>query len=477
MIELNENSLPEGFKPIKHNNLAPVEKAVTPHELIIIESDAKYEDYIGIFDWKGENQLTSEGYPNEGRLVIMPYYYFDDDDTQIYVENYYEIYGLIKNIWLYGYFQNGVLLIPDQKIAHHDTYGDLWFYNYYPSIYTTLDDENHQVPEYRLKRNTSNPFYFEFNKQGKLVSYRIDQDLYDKFYYAAPELMQFVRIGAVAIPDYSSDLFFWLCSWIEGDRYEDFAFNEKEWTYGGEAMYMDPWLLFETFGQYNEEYPVPFYVNKQNKHLLLLKEPYGANTPYGEQFDTSKPGHVLLDISDPSFVKAMIRVRAGSFKSEDKKKDDGIYCFNLESFYTDLMDWDKEITREFLMEFDGKISNFSPITNKIEIQYPVHWMTWYDLMTWGSFPGKERLDGYIVLPKSYDSGFEDASVDMNSFSEGISVESGKGFVNISSDTEKKVNIYSIDGRIVKTINSIPETTTISLTPGVYIIAGKKIMIN
>lgn len=473
-LENNEPSIPEGIIPTECPLMKQLPDGIMPlDEFFVFNSDAEYEDYLGVFDWEGDDLLVQGYYPNKGRMIIQKYSYLDENEEWVYVDDYYHVYGLVKNIWLYGYFMNGVLLIPDQLLFHDERYGDVYFYNFYLGNYSRFDDNGKLVSEHVIKRNLSNPFYFEFNENGKLVSYRIDQELYDNFYYADPELMQFVRVGSVAVPDYDSNSFFWMNSWIKGTRLADFKFNEKEWTYQGEAMFKDPWLLFPAIGQVTEEYPVPFYVNKENNHLLLLREPYGENTPYGDFFDQSKSGNILIDISDQEFVKAIWGIRAGNHKTSEGSEP--IYCFNLESWDTDLMSYDKEYSKTRLFEADGRISNFNPLTNKIELFHTVHWVDVWSPTTWGWFPGLDDMAGYVILPDTYDSGF-DAFVDKNSISSNVSVETGKGYVSISSASEVTVTIYSIGGSVIKTVEISETPSKVELLPGVYLVAGKKVMV-
>lgn len=149
-----------------------------------------------------------------------------------------------------------------------------------------------------------------------------------------------------------------------------YVINMDEWNVNGKtASFRDGWLS-EVFSEDPEsvEYEVNFAVNKTNPNLLLLINPYGANTPYSQVNTCSEEGYILVDVSDSELVLVQTRLGSG-FACEDLENQQ-FYMYNMEGYLYYINGVDPEEIMDRIFN-----SNLDPSTydgkNVVEITNPV----------------------------------------------------------------------------------------------------------
>lgn len=185
----------------------------------------------------------------------------------------------------------------------------------------------------------------------------------------------------------------WLGGWKYGVNFlalEDlyplapaFTFNENEWTNVGNAKFSDGWFsaLVETPTAYN----VPAYVNKANSNLYVLKNPYGAQTPYAQINESANTeGYIVLDVTNPDCVLVRANVVSGFSNSQvgmnacpSCTSTEGIYYYVEEWEYEDIIDNAESFGDDLpTMSKDGVVTipqcRFQTITNFSEPDYWVN---------------------------------------------------------------------------------------------------------
>lgn len=95
-----------------------------------------------------------------------------------------------------------------------------------------------------------------------------------------------------------------------------FTFDENEWTKIGNSKLTDGWYKALNGTGY-PAYDVETYVNKADANLYLLRNPYGANSPYAEVNKTpDAEGYIILNVENPECVLVRPNVNAGFVNEE-----------------------------------------------------------------------------------------------------------------------------------------------------------------
>lgn len=111
-----------------------------------------------------------------------------------------------------------------------------------------------------------------------------------------------------------------LYSPVEFYNMPGFVYNEAEWTDCGNAKLDDGWFrALSSDGKGFAAYDVNCKINKNDKNLILLVNPYGASSPYagispeGVPFNKTPnmAGYLLLNIADPECVLVQPFVNSG----------------------------------------------------------------------------------------------------------------------------------------------------------------------
>lgn len=146
----------------------------------------------------------------------------------------------------------------------------------------------------------------------------------------------------------------WLGSWKYGlafsaleDMYPDapaFTFNDNEWASIGTSKFTDGWLkVLTTNGAGFPAYDVDTYVNKANDNLYLLRNPYGAKSPYASvNADINNEGYIILDITNPDCVLVRPNVSAGFVAEEYTGIASNFACATTEGNKIYLEGWTYE---------------------------------------------------------------------------------------------------------------------------------------
>lgn len=389
--------------------IAPGAMKATPNQPKKVKRDAPAtaEDFVGTYTWAGDNCLSGEVWPNEGMMSIT----LDAENPGKLI-----IDGLpYSDLPLSGcYVQDGKLYIPNQYWIENTYYGqEVWFWNY-SFQNTTREGE----PAYTYVRNDDYQFCFTMFEDGSLMAGSIlDADKFNNHQYTDSELLSLTCIGGAMMPADQSG-WFWLCRFIDAYPLEMFTFNEAEWKYMGEALFKDPWFCI--FWQDNDspQYYVPFYCNVVEPNRYLLKDPYGPNTPYTEEFtenDGSKftinisnePGYLVFSVEEPECVTFEPLVYAMTFDGSVVGDDGYAYptdCFNFEGYNYYLNGATYEDIMVYCMQNDMMTSFFDPTDPEgpfLQI-YNTLFAFNFDPTYPYSWSGVEA-DGWILFPNDYDS--------------------------------------------------------------------------
>lgn len=90
-----------------------------------------------------------------------------------------------------------------------------------------------------------------------------------------------------------------------------FNYNADEWTPAGQCDFTDGWVA-PAFNTEIPAYKVDIEVNKANNNLVLLKNPYGPNTPFVEANENpNEPGYILLNVENAKCVLVELCVPSG----------------------------------------------------------------------------------------------------------------------------------------------------------------------
>lgn len=113
------------------------------------------------------------------------------------------------------------------------------------------------------------------------------------------------------------------------DRY--FVFNDDEWSSVGTGKFVDGWLIYHFLGldDHSVEYDVEYMVNKENKNLYCIMNPYDNKVWKAYNADKEAKGHIVFDISNPEFVTLRTYVYSG-FTDPDKGNGK-LYMYSTDS--------------------------------------------------------------------------------------------------------------------------------------------------
>lgn len=127
---------------------------------------------------------------------------------------------------------------------------------------------------------------------------------------------------------------------------EVFEYNASEWkTVNGKASFTDGWVAPLSDNSV-AAYDLDVQVNIKNPSLVLLKNPYGQNTPWVEaNADAASEGAIILNIANPEVVKVYPFVYSGF--ARPVFFNDGysrLFAMNQEGEWAYLYEWtDEEI--------------------------------------------------------------------------------------------------------------------------------------
>lgn len=381
-------------------------------------------DLEGTYQWAGTNWLQSVSYPNEGIMTIS----LDPDSPgKLIIDGFPAgtAYGDEPNRGCY--VENGKLYIPNQFVFLSDYYGqEVWFWNYsLENYFLSADDPDNPYGEdlwtYQPVKNDKVPFFFTIMDDGALVAGDLlDENKFKNNEYTNEELLQKTCVGSLMMPDDPSG-WFWLCRFIEAEPMEMFSFNEAEWKYMGEALFKDPW--FCVFWQDNDspQYYVPFYCNVVEPNRYLLRDPYGPNTPYTEEFTESdgskftiniskEPGYLIFNVTEPECVTFEPFIYAMTFDGSIIRDPGTSYptqCFNWEGYNYYLNGATYEDLMVYAMQNDMMLSYFDPNDPEgpfLQIYNSLFAFTYdpVNALYWGDVDA----DGWILFPTDY-NGVED----------------------------------------------------------------------
>lgn len=95
-----------------------------------------------------------------------------------------------------------------------------------------------------------------------------------------------------------------------------FTYNSSEWSYAGKSSFTDGWFgVLSNAGSF-PAYEVDTYVNNADGNIFMLKNPYGAGSPYASINTYKEDGFLILDITNPDCVLVRPNVNAGFVAEE-----------------------------------------------------------------------------------------------------------------------------------------------------------------
>lgn len=136
-----------------------------------------------------------------------------------------------------------------------------------------------------------------------------------------------------------------------------FTFNESEWTSIGNAKFSDGWLAALLDDQ--TPYDVPAYVNKANSNLYVLRNPYGAQSPYAQYNESlDVEGYIVLDVTNPDCVLVRANVISG-FSNSSISMPACPACTSTEGLYYYVEGWDYEDIIDNAETFGDELATMS----------------------------------------------------------------------------------------------------------------------
>lgn len=364
------------------------------------KKNLKAEDFFGNFVWSGVNNLSGVYDANGGCMNIQ----LDPNNPGQVMINGFISYATVR-----GYVENDRLYIPNQIVRYNEYYNeDLWFWNVSIRNGNPSMGENKNSLYYQY--NPSTPFFFILSDDGNLYAGESDNIDSEKWYaheYTDAELEEIVCIPAV-IRYNKFDEFYFLCQWIIGYPIDKYAtVDDWNWEPIGEATFKDAWLPNQWASGQTPEYQVPLYRYKFDSNIFMLKNPYGPQTPYGENgitIDDGQEGHILFDISDPDLVCFYPFKYGCTLWGTDIP----LYMYNSMGYLYYLIGYDKNELKEYATT---PLSVFTKDTRVVHIEDAVYGYqdmgyVFYNY-TWPDYDMK----GYIILPDNYDSAVDAIEAD------------------------------------------------------------------
>lgn len=146
---------------------------------------------------------------------------------------------------------------------------------------------------------------------------------------------------------------------------------DDTWTSIGKGSFKDAWIAPGYFDNYDEfVFDVEIERSDLNPDRIRIVDPY-SNPLYSSVNISTKPGYIVIDLSDPEFVLVEPDVRSG-FMSADALI---FYCYNLEAYYLlslpkldpDFEGITKDEIREWFEEDGLEISTFKDNVVRIPV--------------------------------------------------------------------------------------------------------------
>lgn len=366
-----------------------------------MKKNVKTADFVGNFVWFGRNTLYTIVDPNGGCLSIV-----ENPD----VAGQVLIYGFVNsNNPLNGYVLNDRLYIPNQKVGFSDYYNeDVWFWNI--SLRNPVTAYGEDPNTYYYENHPSVNFFFTLGEDGYLYagdSYDINEEKWYSNGFTNAELQNIVCVASLVLYDNFES--YWLrCQWIYGCPLEQyFVYDESLWENIGEVSFKDAWFPNLWPNGKTPEYKVPIYRYKSNHNQFLLMNPYGPETPYGENgymINNGRTGMIGFDISDPEHVMFYPTLYGCTRQSDNNPYylyDSTGYYYYIEGLtIDDMKDW-TYLFPSTLSKNTGVIAindaSFSYINNGVM----------FNNREWTNFD----MNGYIILPSNYNAAVDEILAD------------------------------------------------------------------
>lgn len=313
------------------------------------------QDFVGEYYWMAGNPIgEDQQLPLNGSMSITLDY---ENPGSVIVT------GLDYFYPLSGYVEDGKLVIPNQFLYVNSYYNiDVYFWN----ISLSNNDPQTGVADgaYYFNPFPQTDFYFEMTENGHLVAGAADLDdvKFDNHEYTNEELAQKVCLASEFAP--TDEGLFWIAIWLEADQIVEWAYEEGWWKPVGDATFKDAWLPIFWKDNETPEYTVPLYRNYGNDNLFMLYNPYGPETPYGENNLTpaDEMGYLVFDISDPDCVFFKPLVYSCSINGatpDDEPIWFPMYFANEEGYLHDIQNATSEDILINFINAGYKVSNFS----------------------------------------------------------------------------------------------------------------------
>lgn len=349
------------------------------------------ENFIGYFDWHGKQQLAGGSSHSMIRISVNK-----DNPERLIVS------GLNSYKALDAYFepQTQRLIIPDQIIGYNNYYNvDVKFTNWTVKISNTSEDNFDK--KYEFVPDPDYPFFFTLTSEGVLRAGDTDIEKLENFEYTDVELAQLYCVAGVSLDNDSDASLLSLITDIEGTAVYPFDFKEEEWNYEGMARFHDAWFPNLWDNWTTPTYEIPLYSHIDNPKRLLLRNPYGPETPYAGLNISEREGYLIFDISNPDCVIFEPLVYSATIEVEGENNTDTpdeTFCFNLEGYFKQTGVSDEEIINAMHMG-DKDISVFDKSDNRIKIYNPEISLSpdYYNLTFWNGYEG---YSGYVIIPET-----------------------------------------------------------------------------
>lgn len=406
------------------------------------------EDFVGTYKWSGDNMLSGVSAPNSGIMTIS--LDADHPGTLIVDGLPYESSNNM-NLLTNCYVKDGKLYIPNQFMYVNTFYNqEVWFYNYcVKNRYVSAEESSTGKAywEYQLAINHDSEFYFQFDAKGNLIAGEpVDAEKWNNHEYTDEWLKENVCIGALVMPNNLSG-YFWLCSFIETNKkFNEFVFNAEEWNYVGMATFKDAWLPGFWVNGDTPVYEVPAYRNLSDPNRYLLYDPYGRNTPYGENGInvSDKTGYIVFNVLDPDYIMVEPLVYGLSIELEEGVADP-MYVFNLEGYYSYIDDMTIQDISDVLQDEGKELSYFDPYTLSVQIYNPYFSLKSPGLTALRWSDESLPAEGYIILPKGSTDPVEPEPSGVTMYVIGADVDGESWNLGTNRMTETSSGVYEWSG--------------------------------
>lgn len=349
------------------------------------------DNFIGYFDWHGKQQLAGSSSHSMIRISVNK-----EQPERLTVS------GLNSYKALDAYFdpQTQRLIIPDQIIGYNDYYNvDVKFTNWTVKISDAHEDNSDK--KYEFVSDPDYPFFFTLTSEGVIRAGDVNTEKLENFEYTDLELAQLYCVAGVSLDNDSEAELLSLITDIEGTAVLPFEFTEEEWNYEGMARFHDAWFPNLWDNWTTPTYEIPLYSHIDNSQRLLLRNPYGPETPYAGLNMSDREGYLIFDISNPDCVIFEPLVYSATIDVSGENNTDTteeIFSFNLEGYYKQTGVSDEEIIYALQM-WEKDISVFDRNDNRVNIFNPEISLSldYYNLTFWNGYEG---YSGYVIIPET-----------------------------------------------------------------------------